>query len=166
MSQSKDKVNWCLKKAEKEIKETGKHRGLIKIESNKEIARKHIIKAEHYLEATLTLKEKFSDISASTIFYSMYHSLLAILAKFGYESRNQECTFALIYNLIEENKIELDKKIIDKISSINKEEESAIEVRERYQYGVDLSMREDIFTENLELAKKVLGKVKKIIEED
>lgn len=36
MSHAKNKVVWCLRKAEKELKETGKHRGLIKINPDKE----------------------------------------------------------------------------------------------------------------------------------
>src|SRR3989338_4014102 len=101
MSHAENKIDWCLKKAEKELKEMGKHRGLIKIKSDLNKARDYIKKAEHYLKATDYLKKgNFSDISASTMFYSMYHCLLAIALKFGYESRNQECTFALMHNLV------------------------------------------------------------------
>lgn len=164
MSHAKNKVNWCLKKAKEEMKSGKRHRGLIEVKSDKEMAKRHVKKAEHYLEATLLLHEQFSDISASTTFYSIYHSLLAVLSKSGYESGNQECTFALIYSLIEDGKIDLDSKIVDKIAFIDSEEESAIELREKYQYGVELSMKEDIFNDNLELAKKLLGKVKEIIE--
>ena len=96
--------------AERELKESNNHRGLIKIKPNLNIAREHIKKAEHYLLASDYLKKgNFSDISASTIFYSVYHCLLAIATKLGYESGNQDCTFALIYNLIEDKKISLKK---------------------------------------------------------
>ncbi len=167
MSQMKNKLNWCLKKAEKELAEgSKKHRGLIKISPNKTLAKEHISKAEHYLEATFLLKEKFSDISASTVFYSIYHCFLAIIAKFGYESRNQECTFAVIYALIEAGEINIDKSLIDKISmlSIKSDEDSVIEIREKYQYGTELSMKEKLYHENLDIAKKILGKTKEIIE--
>ena len=165
MSHAKNKIKWCLKKAEKELAEKSKHRGLILIEPGKETAREYIKKAEHYLEATLFLKKSFSDISASTVFYSVYHALLAILAKFGYESRNQECTFAVIYGLIEDNKINIDKSIIDKVALLNKSDESIIDIREHYQYGVELSMKESLYNETLEIAKNFLGKTKQIIEE-
>ena len=160
------KVDWCLRKAERELAEIGRHRGLVKIKPDISKARKHIAKAEHYLEATLFLKEKFSDISASTIFYSAYHSLLAILSKFGYESGNQECTFSLIDHLIDENKIDLDKHLINKMSLLSKkgDEESIIEIREKYQYGTDLSMKKELYSEIIETAKIILGKVKKILE--
>jgi hypothetical protein len=35
MSHAKNKVEWCLKKAEKELKEEGKHKGLIKTRPDK-----------------------------------------------------------------------------------------------------------------------------------
>ena len=44
-------------------------------------------------------------------------------------------------------------------------DESIIEFRERFQYGIELSMKEEIYKENIEVAKKIIGKVKEIIEE-
>ncbi|MBL7147859.1 MAG: HEPN domain-containing protein [Nanoarchaeota archaeon] len=169
MSHAKNKVDWCLKKAEGELKESEEHRGLVKINPDVEEARRHIEKAEHYLNATdLLKKENFSDISASTVFYSMYHCLLAIAAKFGYESGNQECTFALIHNLIEEGKMDFEKELLDKIAlSLDVEkskEKTSIKIREQYQYGTDLSLEENLYKELFELAKKVILKTKEIIE--
>lgn len=166
MSHAKSKVKWCLKKAEKE---GVKHRGLVKIKPNLEKARQHIKKAEHYLMATDYLKKgNFSDISTSTIFYAVYHCLLAIAIKFGYESRNQECTFALIYSLIENKKINLKEDLLQKISFLDtkdNEEKSTIEIREKCQYGTTLSIKDDIYKELLELAKKVISDTKEILEE-
>ena len=168
MSHAKNKVEWCLKKAERELNETGKHRGLAKANPNLEKARGHIRKAEHYLEATGYLKKgNFSDISASTVFYSMYHCLLAIAAKFGYDSGNQECTFALVHSLIEDGKIDFEKELLDKISSLDiekKEEQTTIDIRELYQYGTSLSIKDDLYKELFELAKKVIAKTKEIME--
>lgn len=169
MNQVKNKVSWCLKKAEKELKESGKHRGLVKIKPDLDKVRKHIVKAEHYLRATDYLnKENYSDISASTIFYSMYHCLLAIAMKFGYESRNQECTFALISILIEENKINFEKSLLDKIASFNskkEDEDTSLGIREKYQYGTSLTLKEDLYNEMFNLAKRVISKTKEIIEQ-
>lgn len=168
MSHTKNKVEWCLRKAERELKESEVHRGLIKVNSNKEKAKEHIGKAEHYLSATIYLKKgNFSDISASTVFYAMYHCLLAIAAKFGYESRNQECIFALINSLIEDRKIDFDKELLGKISPLDEEskEQTTVKVREQYQYGTSLALKEDLYDEQLSLAKKVISKAKEIIEE-
>lgn len=168
MTHSKNKVSWCLRKADKEVSETGSHRGLVKIVPDAILAKAHISKAEHYLKATFVLhKENFSDISASTIFYSMYHCLLAIAVKFGYESRNQECTFALIQDLIEDNKIDFGIELLKKIASFdaNKHyEKTSVQLREEYQYGTELSLKEDLYNELLALAKEILLKTKIIIE--
>ena len=76
----------------------------------------HIAKAEHNLKAAIDFpKMGYSDWSASAFFYSMYQCLLAIAVKFGYESGNQECTFALMYSLIEDKKIDFDKMLLDKM---------------------------------------------------
>lgn len=168
MSHAKNKVDWCLRKAERELEKSGKHRGLVKTKPNIEKAREYIKKAEHYLKATDYLKKgNFSDISASTVFYSMYHCLLAIAAKFGYESGNQECTFALIHSLIEDNKIDFGKELLNKIASLDVEkgrEKTSVEVREQYQYGISLSIKDNLYKELFELAKQIISKTKAIIE--
>ncbi len=169
MSHIDNKVEWCLKKAEKELKTGGKHRGLIKISPNQELAKAHISKAEHNLKAISDFKEEgYSDWSASAAFYSIYHCLLAILAKKGYESRNQECTFALIYQLIETKEISLDKEQIKEIHLLNHEEAhekpTIVEIREAGQYGIALSLKDETFNRLLNLAKSILEKTKEIIQ--
>jgi len=47
MSHAKNRVKWCLKKAEKELEESEKHRGLVKVKPDLENAREHIKKGEH-----------------------------------------------------------------------------------------------------------------------
>jgi len=170
MSHVENKINWCLKKAERELKEGEKHRGLVEIEPNITKAKEHITKAEHNLKATLYLqKGGYTDWCSSSIFYSIYHCFLAIAAKFGYESRNQECTFALISSLIEENKISLEAKDLEKVSSleVNESHEASIVInlREEYQYNTKVSLSNNEYEEILNLAKKILDKSKEIIEE-
>jgi len=167
MSHATNKVKWCLRKAEKELKEGDTHRGLVKIKPDIELAGKHISKADHYLQATEYLKkENFSDICASTMFYAMYHSLSAIAAKFGYESRNQECTFALITGLMRGNPIGMDEKLMNRISALDAEkvhEATSTEIRELYQYGTPLKIGDDLYEDMFELAKEVISKAKEII---
>ena len=170
MSQIDKKVKWCLNKAKREIEENKIHRGLLKIEPDIELARKHIIKAEHNLKAIIAFKEiGFSDWSASASFYAIYHSLLAIISKWGYESRNQECTFALVYQLINENEINLNINLIQAVHLMNPDENhdlpTIIEQREIEQYGVSVSIEDKTYNRLLNLAKEILDKVKLIIEE-
>jgi uncharacterized protein (UPF0332 family) len=167
MTHAKNKVEWCEKKAQKELKETGTHRGLLKIRPDIQKAKAHIKKAEHYLQATTYLKKgDFSDISATTVFYCMYHCLLSICVKFGYDSRNQECTFALIESLIEDGKIDFDKDIIEKIASITPKEpteKKVVKIREKYQYDITLSIGNDLYNELVDLAKEVLDKTRSVV---
>ena len=167
MSKAKNMVRWCLNKAKKELEKDNKHRGLLKVESNEKLAQEHIAKAEHNLEFFLLAKEhKFYDWAIIIGFYAMYHCCLAILAKRGYESRNQECTLALIENLIEDKKINEDfKRYISNIKSAAKEEEDQIlPMREKYQYTpiIDIDMQK--VDELLGLCQDMIKDTKGIIQ--
>ena len=62
MSHASNKVEWCLRKAEKELGELGLHRGLVKVDGDIKLAEKHIIKAEHNLKGAIYFKKGgFSD---------------------------------------------------------------------------------------------------------
>src|SRR3989338_11297305 len=111
MSQASNHVKYCLNKAKKEITGGKKHRGLVDIKPDISKAGLHIEKAEHNFNAISYFDEGgFSDWSVSAAFYTIYHCFLAILAKHGYESRNQDCTMAAIQFLKEESKIQLGDK--------------------------------------------------------
>ena len=122
----------------KKGKEGKKHRGLKEINHDAEKSNKHIEKANHNFKAMIYLiKGNFPDWAVSASFYSMYHCLLAILAKHGYESRNQECTFAAVEHLIKNKKVDLDIQLLRKIASFeeNLEAEDILTLREEFQYG-------------------------------
>src|SRR3989339_2116068 len=145
MSHAKNKVDWCLNKAKRELQDGKQHRGLVKVEVDLEKAREHLAKAEHNLKVTLYLqKGGFTDWCSSSLFYTIYHCFLAILTKFGYETRNQECTFALIASFIEDKKITIKKEDLEKVSILNITEtqessDTAVNIREDYQYGTKVS---------------------------
>src|SRR3989338_9358138 len=123
MSHAKNKVEWCLRKAQNELKENTKHRGLLEIEKDLDGARRHIEKAEHNLKAVSYLERGgFSDWSMSAVFYCIYHCFLAIALKFKYESRNQECTIALIRHLKEEGRIDIDDNFIIALESYDEKD--------------------------------------------
>jgi uncharacterized protein (UPF0332 family) len=140
MSRAFKHVEWCLRKAEKEIEECKKigkrlkHRGLVRVKSDFKVSKEHLEKAEHYLKVTDYLMEgNFSDISLSTLFYTMYQCFLAIASKFGYESGNQSCTISLIKFLKEEGRVDIDEKFLNYFEYEN---ESIIDLREDYTYGI------------------------------
>lgn len=167
MSQVKNKVRWCLNKAKKELEEGKSHRGLIEVKLDIKEAKDHIKKAEHNLKAVeYNIKGGFSDWAISAVFYTIYHCFLGIIAKFGYESRNQECTVALIQSLKEEGKIEISKDIIDALQTMEqykKKESNVIELREDFQYGTATVVEQNRLSELKELCKLAIEESKKII---
>jgi len=139
MGQASNKLKCCINKA---TTEGVKHRGIKVVKPNMVQAGKHISKAQHNLKAMLYLiRGNFMDWAVNASFYSMYHCCLAILAKFGYESRNQDCTFAAIEVLIEEKKISLPIEKLRRISLPDRREtldtDEVIELREDAQYGTE-----------------------------
>ncbi len=168
MSHAENKVNWCMKKAEKELKEKRKHRGLIKKIEDIEEARKHLEKAEHNLSAVSYFnKGGFSDWSISAVFYCIYHCFLVIASKFGYESRNQECTIALIKYLKEQEKIDTEDRFIIALEDYDEQERhesSIIEKREFYTYGTTTSLQnKEEIEESIKLCKDCLNQTKEIV---
>lgn len=170
MSHAKNKVEWCLNKAKRELQEGKKHRGLVKVDADLEKARGYLAKAEHNLKVTFYLqKGGFTDWCSSSLFYTIYHCFLAILAKYGYESRNQECTFALIASFVENKEITISQEDLEKVSMLNITEtqessETAVSIREDYQYSTKVSLENKEYQELLQLTKRILDKTKEILE--
>jgi len=174
MPQAANHVKWCLDKAVKEIEECKKHgkrlkhRGLLKIKPNINDAAKHIEKAEHNFNAISRFKEiGFSDWSIAAGFYCIYHCFLAIAVKFGYDSRNQTCTIALMELLKEEGKISIDTKFIEMLKEADIEEmqeNKVIEMREEYTYGINISIEDEPKIQDLiKISKEVIDITKDIV---
>lgn len=166
MTHSENKLKWCLKKAEKE---GVKHRGLKKINPDPHKADDHIKKAEHNLAVMQTLMaKKYYDWAINASFYTQYHCLLAILQKFGYESRNQECTFATIEHLIEQNKIDLEKENLHRLFDTNThdklEEADIVDLREKFQYGTETMVAEQKIKELLNQTIYFIERTKTILQ--
>jgi len=163
---TKDKLKDCIK----EGKKGERHKGLKEIEPSMEIAQGHINKAIHNFNAIDTFhRVGYSDWSASAAFYCLYHCLLAIISKKGFESRNQSCTFALVENMIENNEINLtkeelkeifDKDITDDLSHSNK----ILDIRENMQYSIKTSLEEKEFQGLKQRTKFLFDKLRREVE--
>ena len=174
MSQAAKHFKWCLNKALKEIEECKKngkrlkHRGLLKTKPDIDGAAKHIKKAEHNFNAISSFKEiGFSDWSIVAGFYCIYHCFLAIAVKFGYDSRNQTCTIALMELLKEDDKISIDQKFIEMLKEADIEEiqeNKVIEMREDYTYGIEISVEDETKINDLiKISKEMIDKTKDIV---
>ncbi|MBL7148189.1 MAG: HEPN domain-containing protein [Nanoarchaeota archaeon] len=163
----KDKINKCIKEGEKGRE---RHKGLRKIEINQDIINKHLEKAAHNLNAVVDFKNMgYSDWSASASFYTLYHCLLALIIKFGYQSRNQSCTFAFIEDLINKGEISIKledlKEIFDKdVSEDLAHSEKILDIREIMQYSFKTSLNDEEFNKLLNRTKILFDRLRKEIE--
>lgn len=162
MTQAEKKVQWCLNKAEKEGK---KHKGLRKVPTNETEVQKHLAKAQRNLRLIDDLlKMKYADWAVSAVFYSMYHCLLAVLWRNGYESRNQACTFAAIEKLIIEGKILITLDELQRIQeSKSDHEETVVDLREFYQYGTETEVEQAKIVRLQQEAKEFVAKIRTLL---
>lgn len=162
----KNKLNDCLKDGKK----GERHKGLRKIEVSEEIISGHIKKAVHNFNAMdFFHNSDYSDWSASASFYCLYHCLLALIARKGYESRNQSCTFALIEDMIDKNEISLTKEelkeIFDKDITQDLEHSNKIlDIREIMQYSIKTGLEENEFIALRGRTKFLFDKLRREIE--
>ena len=163
-----EKLKKCFREGEKIIE---RHRGLKKIKPDKELSLGHLNKAMHNFKAIEFFhKNGYSDWSASAAFYCLYHCLLGILAKKGFESRNQSCTFALIEDLI--NKGEIKEINSDELKEIFESDileslehsTKILDIREQAQYSIRTSMEDDLFNELKERTKMLFETLRKELE--
>ena len=156
------KFEWCLKQGKK----GRKHKGLKKIEPDFNEAEKQIKKALSDLSTMQYLYEgNKTDWVSSAAFYAMYHSLLAILYKLGYESRNQECTMNAIEYFIKKGKLKIDENYIKMVRNLQETEKDAKKIREDMQYGSKTQMDDDRCKVLMNDAKNFVEKMRIILNE-
>jgi uncharacterized protein (UPF0332 family) len=161
-----EKLKNCLKEGEK----SERHKGLKKIGFSQERVNGHIAKAIHNFNAIeLFSRVNYSDWSASAAFYCLYHGLLALIAKKGFESRNQGCTFALVEQMIinKECSLTLDelREIFDRDITENLEQSNKIlDLRENMQYSIKTSLEKQELKFLSERTKLLFDKIRKEVE--
>ena len=106
---------------EKEINFFINKKQIKKIDNNPELVKSHLKKARHNAEFYKLNKEhrKFNDWLIVTLYYSLYHSALALITNKNYSSKNH---YATILILIKEYSITKDEAKLLSELSINKED--------------------------------------------
>lgn len=164
----KDKIDKCLKEGEN----GERHKGLRKVNISQDKIQGHIKKAIHNFNAMNSFhKSGFSDWSASASFYCLYHCLLAIISKKGFESRNQSCTFELIDYMIDNKEISLTKEelkeIFDRDITSNIEHSNKIlDIRENMQYSIKTSLEKQEFISLQNRTKFLFDKLRREAEKE
>ena len=139
MPQIAEHLKWCLKDPKR----------LIKTKPDLDLAQKHIKKSEYNYGVIQSLEKlKLYDWAFNVGFYAIYHCFLAILAKQGYQSKNQTCTITVLLTLINDKKLNLDKDLIAQFDTLDVEKDIASPTapttirtnREVSTYGVETSI--------------------------
>jgi len=163
----KSKVRGCFLSAKKDEEKGKKHKGLLVTGKNDKKAEEYIQKAKTNLEICGLYKEKRLDYKIpEEWFYTMYYCALAILSKFGVESRSQRCTALFLQYLKNKELIEYDNEFIQRITVYsNKKEKSDVDERERARYNSSVKSEEIITKYNMmtELCKRCISQCENII---
>ena len=113
----KKEVRDCFVLAAKDEKKGKKHKGLLIGKPDIKAAEGYIQKAKVNLGLCDVYKEKGFDYKIpEEWFYTLYYCALAILSKFGIESRSQKCTAFFLRYAKDGGLIEYDDEFIDRIA--------------------------------------------------
>lgn len=137
-------VRDCFVNALKDEKKGKKHKGLLIISQDDKKAKEYLAKAKMNLELCGFYREKGFDYKIpEEWFYTLYYCALAILSKFGIESRSQKCTAAFLRYAKDNGLIDYDDEFIDRITVYRgKEEKSDVDERENARYGSSIKSKE------------------------
>jgi hypothetical protein len=157
----------CFNKSERDEKNEIKHKGLIIIDSDPKKAREYIEKAKRELELCDFYKEKGFDYKIpEEWFYTLYYCALAILSKFGIESRSQKYTALFLEYARLKELIEYEDDFIKRITVYSKKgEESDVDKREeaRYSSAIEIESINERYDEVNTLCKKAISQAGDIV---
>lgn len=133
----KENTRNCFLNAQKDEDKRKKHKGLLVVEKDDKNAEEYLQKAKTNLEFCGIYKEKRLDYKIpEEWFYTMYYCALAILSKFGVETRNQKCTALFLRYVKDKGLINYDDEFIDRITVYSdKDVKSDVDEREDARYG-------------------------------
>lgn len=163
-------VKDCFASALKDEKKGRKHKGLLKVKPDIKEAKEYVIKAKKNLELCKFYKEKGFDYKLpEEWFYTLYYCALAILSKFGVESRSQRCTSLFLKYVKEKGIIEYNDEFIQRIMVYKeKEERSDVDEREKSRYNPLIEIKEvaQNYDKMMNVCKEAISQCEEIVFSD
>ena len=135
-------IDWCKKQKN----------GIELVEPNQDLGKAYIKKAEDSLSASLSLGNN-KDWKISSLYYTMYFSVYAVLMKIGIKCEIHSCTIAFAEVFLREY---ITK---DEIELLNKSMKARIDV----QYYTNRNVSDSLYNEMIEKAPKFIARCKDII---
>ena len=132
----KPKLFECFTIAKKDEEKGKKHKGLLFVGKNNKKAEEYVQKAKVNLQLCELYKKQRMDYKIpEEWFYSLYYCALAILARFGVESRSQKYTALFLKYIQEKGLIDYDVDFVKRIIVYKeKGKESDVDEREKSRY--------------------------------
>jgi len=160
----------CFTTAINDEKKGKKHKGLLITQPENKTAEEYLRKAKLNLELCDFYKQRGFDYKIpEEWFYTLYYCALAILSKFGIESRSLKCTAYFLRYAKDNNLIEYDDEFINRIMVYrDKEEESDVDEREKARYSSSIKSKEiEVKYENMKnICKKAISQAEEIVFSD
>ncbi|MEK6854839.1 MAG: hypothetical protein AABX73_01315 [Nanoarchaeota archaeon] len=161
------KVKECFLSAKKSEIKGKKHKGLLIIKPNQLYAEEYVSKAKKNLEFCEFYKNQGVDYKLpEEWFYTLYYCGLAILCKFGVESRSQRCTAVFLRYLKQNKLIDYEDEFIERITVYSdKEKESDVDKREEARYSPYVKNKEvsEQYQVMTEVCKRAISQTEDII---
>ena len=166
----KKEVRDCFVLAAKDEKKGKKHKGLLIGKPDSKIGKEYITKAKVNLQLCDFYKEKcFYYKIPEEWFYTLYYCALAILSKFGVESRSQKCTAFFLRYAKDNHLIEYDDEFMYRITVYStKEEKSDVDDRETARYSSSITSKEieSKYDHMMDVCKKAIFQAEEIVFSD
>lgn len=163
-------VEDCFASALKDENKGQKHKGLLITNQDDKTAKEYLAKAKINLQLCDLYKEQGFDYKIpEEWFYTLYYCALAILSKFGIESRSQKCTANFIRYAKDNGLINYDAEFIDRITVYrDKEEKSDVDERESARYSSSIKSKEieSKYTYMTDICKKAISQCEEIVFSD
>lgn len=160
-------VRDCFEKAGKDEKKGKKHKGLLLGKKDDKLAEEYVQKAKKNLGLCELYKNQGVDYKIpEEWYYTMYYCALAVLAKFGVESRSQKCTALFVRYVKDKGLVNYDDEFIERIMVYSdKEEKSDVDEREtaRYSSLVKIKEVEERYAMMMDTCRKCIDQCESIV---
>lgn len=163
-------VRNCFLNAIKDEKKGKKHKGLLIATPDSKVAEEYLAKARVNLQLCDLYKARGFDYKIpEEWFYTLYYCALAILSKFGIESRSQKCTAVFLRYAKDKGLIDYEDEFIDRITVYSaKEEKSDVDERETARYSSAIKSKEvsSKYLPMTETCKRAISQCEEIVFSD
>ena len=164
---ARNELRDCFRSAIKGDSIGKKHKGLLIKKPDSKLAGKYLDKAKKNIELCEIYKNnRFDYMIPEAWYYTLYYCALAILSKFGVESRNQRCTASFLRYVKDNGLIDYDEEFINRIMVYtDKEEMSDVDERETARYGPYIESEEVSrqYNHRIEICKKAISQCEEIV---